>query len=48
VGDLGHLLMATWPLLTGPVSLIGLSFSGPAIVLGLLALTGGILLLVGH
>lgn len=48
LGDLGVLLLAVWLLLTGLVALVGLSFSGLSIVLGLLALLGGILLLVGR
>lgn len=48
LGDLGLLLLAIWLLLTGLVSLVGLSFSGLGIVLGLLALIAGILLLVGR
>lgn len=48
LGELGMLLLAIWLLLTGLISLVGLSFSGLSIVMGLLALIAGILLLVGR
>ena len=48
LGELGRLLLAAWLLLTGLVSLIGLSFPAQTVVLGVLALIGGIPLLVGR
>lgn len=48
LGELGMLLLAIWLFLTGLISLVGLSFSGLGIVMGLLALIAGILLLVGR
>lgn len=48
LGELGRLFLAAWLLLTGLVSLIGLSFPAQTAVLGVLALIGGILLLVGR
>jgi hypothetical protein len=46
--NLGMLLLGVWLILTGLISLVGLSFSGLTIVMGLLAIVAGILILVGR
>ncbi len=44
--NLGMLLLAIWLILTGLISLFGLSFTGLNIVMGLLALAAGLLILL--
>lgn len=44
---LGLLLLAIWLILEGFILLLGLSFTGLSIVMGLLALFAGIILLLG-
>ncbi len=44
---LGAALLGIWLLLHGLVQIIGLSFAGLPIILGLLALVSGILILLG-
>ncbi len=46
--NLGMLLLAIWLILTGLISLFGLSFAGLGIIMGLLALVAGILILIGR
>ena len=46
--NLGFLLLAVWLILTGLIQLLGLSFSGLAIIMGLLALVAGLLILFGR
>ena len=46
-GNLGMLLLAILLILQGLVSLLGLSFSGIGMILGILALAAGIALLLG-
>lgn len=44
----GAALLGVWLILHGLVNIIGLSFHGMHLVLGILALVAGILLLVGQ
>jgi hypothetical protein len=46
-GNLGMLLLAILLILQGLVSLLGLSFSGIGMILGILALAAGVALLLG-
>jgi hypothetical protein len=46
--NLGLLLLSIWLILTGLVSVIGLSFGGLGMLMGLLALAAGVALLVGR
>ena len=43
--NLGIILLAIWLILEGLISLLGLSFAGLGVIMGLLALVAGILLL---
>ena len=45
--NLGMLLLAIWLILEGLVSLLGLSFSGIGLLLGILALAAGVAILLG-
>jgi hypothetical protein len=45
--NLGMLLLAIWLILSGLINLIGLSFGGLAIVMGVLAIVAGILIIMG-
>ena len=45
--NLGMLLLAVWLILEGLVSLLGLSFSGIGLLLGILALAAGVAILLG-
>ncbi len=44
----GFVLLAIWLILTGLIALLGLSFSGLSLIMGLLALLAGILILLGY
>ncbi|MGE5138041.1 MAG: hypothetical protein ACM3JD_01155 [Rudaea sp.] len=44
----GFVLLAIWLILTGLIALLGLSFAGLNIIMGLLALVAGILILIGY
>ena len=44
--ELGMLLLAIWLILQGLISLLGLSFAGLDLIMGLLALVAGVLILV--
>ncbi len=44
----GFILLAIWLILEGLISLLGLTFSGLNIIMGLLALAAGILILIGR
>lgn len=46
--ELGLILLAVWLILTGLVQLLGLSFTGLPVILGLLAVAAGILILIGR
>jgi hypothetical protein len=46
--NLGMLLLAIWLILSGLISLLGLSFAGLGVVMGLLALVAGIVILMGR
>lgn len=46
--NLGMLFIGTWFILTGLFSLIGFSFEGQNVIMGLLALLGGIMLVFGR
>ena len=46
--NLGMLLLGIWLILTGLIALVGLSFSGLTIIMGLLAIVPGILILIGR
>ncbi len=43
---LGFILLAIWLILEGLITLLGLSFSGLNIIMGLLALVAGIIILL--
>jgi uncharacterized membrane protein HdeD (DUF308 family) len=46
--NLGMLLLGVWLILTGLVALLGLSFQGLPLVMGVLAIAAGILILLGR
>ncbi len=46
--NLGMLLLAIWLILTGLIALLGLSFAGLNLIMGLLALFAGVLILIGR
>ena len=46
--SLGMLLLAIWLILTGLITLFGLSLPYSGVILGVLALLAGILILVGR
>ncbi len=46
--NLGMLFIGTWFILTGLFSLIGFSFEGQNVIMGLLALLGGMMLVFGR
>jgi hypothetical protein len=41
-------LLAIWLILSGLISLLGLSFAGLGVVMGLLALVAGIVIMMGR
>ncbi len=45
--NLGMLLLAIWLILSGLINLIGLTFGGLPIIMGVLAIAAGILILMG-
>ena len=46
--NLGMLLLGIWLLLSGLITLVGLSFQGLAIIMGMLAIGAGILILINR
>jgi hypothetical protein len=44
----GMLLLAAWLILSGLITLLGLSFSGLGAVMGILAVAAGILIVIGR
>ena len=46
--NLGMLLLAIWLILTGLIVLLGLSFQGLPLIMGILALAAGVLILLGR
>ena len=46
--NLGMLLLGIWLIVMGLVSLLGLSFQGLSILMGILALAAGVLILLGR
>jgi hypothetical protein len=46
--NMGMLLLAIWLILTGLITLLGLSFQGLPLIMGILALVAGILILLGR
>ncbi len=46
--NIGMLLLSIWMILQGLVALLGLSFASMGPVLGILALVGGIFILIGR
>jgi hypothetical protein len=46
-GKIGIILAAIWLIVTGVIGLVGLSFTGLGIIMALLAITAGILILLG-
>ena len=46
--NLGMLLLGIWLLLSGLITLVGLSFQGLAIIMGVLAIAAGILILINR
>lgn len=45
--SIGLVLLAVWLVLTGLITLFGLSFDGIGVIMGILALAAGIFLLIG-
>lgn len=45
-GNLGMLLLAIWLILYGATAILGLSFQGLPLIMGILALAAGILILL--
>ena len=45
--NLGMMLLGIWLVLTGLLALISFSFVGLSVILGILALAGGLLILLG-
>jgi len=46
--NLGMLLLSIWLILTGLSALLGFSFQGLSLIMGILAIIAGILLLLGR
>ena len=46
--NLGMLLLAIWLILTGLITLLGLSFQGLPLIMGIVALAAGVLILLGR
>jgi hypothetical protein len=46
--NIGLLLLAIWLILSGLISLLGLSFAGLPLIMGVLALIAGIFILIGR
>lgn len=46
--SLGMVLLSIWLILSGLNSLLGLSFNGFGLILGILALAAGLLILIGR
>ena len=44
--NLGILLLAIWLILTGLIELLGLSFQGLSILMGILAIAAGVILFI--
>jgi hypothetical protein len=44
----GTILLAIWLICTGAIAVLGLSFQGMAIILGIAAIAAGILILAGR
>jgi hypothetical protein len=45
--NIGVILLAIWLILRGLIALLGLSFSGLGLIMGILAIAAGVVLLVG-
>lgn len=46
--NLAFILLAIWLILEGLILLLGLTFAGLSVLMGLLALAAGIILLIDH
>jgi hypothetical protein len=46
--NLGMLLLGIWLILTGLIALLGLSFQGLPLIMGILAIAAGVLILLGR
>jgi hypothetical protein len=46
--NLGMLLLAIWLILTGLIALLGFSFQGLPLLMGILAIAAGVLILLGR
>ena len=46
--SVGMLLLAVWLILTGLFSLLGISFTGFAVLMAILAIAAGVLILLGR
>lgn len=46
--NIGFLLLAIWLILSGLITLAGLSFSGLGVLMGVLAIVAGIFILIGR
>ena len=46
--NLGMLLLSIWLIVTGLITLLGLTFSGLPLLMGILAIATGVLILMGR
>ena len=46
--NLGMILLSIWLILTGLITLIGLSFQGLHVVMGVLAIAAGVMIVLGR
>jgi hypothetical protein len=46
--NIGMLLLAIWLVLTGLIPLLGLSFSGVGLLMGILAIAAGVCIAIGR
>jgi hypothetical protein len=46
--NIGHLLLAVWLILSGLITLAGLSFAGLPMLMGILAIAAGVCILLGR
>ncbi len=46
--SIGMILLALWLIITGAIAVLGLTFQGIVVIMGVMAIIAGILLLVGR
>ena len=46
--NVGMILLSVWLIISGLIALVGLSFQGLAIIMGVLAIAAGVLILLGR